>query len=243
MATEKAINAAGKYTMKELAQIISYNIPDISKKDAELFKSVQAMDKRIQNKEKVKKAEFVKMVDDIETALGDDFKMPPTIAIPNGKVENRVKPGTTPLKKADKEKDASDGSKKDQKKVDLADSGMFPKEITLGDNTYQLCPEVKTMKQFKAEVQKGTGFIFTFYWTQRLLRQYEYAGGEFNVPKEGFENDLDIATPIYVSDNDIVVYCISAVTESLYQVMPDHFEEFEGVRYSRGIEFQLYKSV
>lgn len=121
---------------------------------------------------------------------------------------------------------------------------MFPKTVKVGENTYELATDIKTMEQLYEEVEKSgsDSIVFAYYWTKRHLRQFPYYGGLLGQPKS-FPDDLDFATAIYVSDEGKVCYQISAYTEALYAVIPNDLEEEDGIRYNNGMEYQIYRAV
>lgn len=159
--------------------------------------------------------------------------------------------------KVDTKKSAkkSSGNKKEQPKkdgvTDLEDvnndkavqmAKTFPKTITVGDDKYEMATDIKTIEDLHKAISDEQEIVFAFYWTKRHLRQFPYFNGYFGQPKS-FDNDLDLATAIYVSDEMKVAYMISMYTEAYYMTLPEDFEEVDGVRFSNGIEFQIYRAV
>lgn len=117
---------------------------------------------------------------------------------------------------------------------------MFPATLQVGDETYKLAPEIKTMEDLYTTLQDGEKeVVFAYYWTKRHLKQFNYFGNLLGQPKS-FDNDLDLATAIYVSDEKKVSYQVSMYTEAFYTVLPEHLEEENGIRIAGGIEFQIY---
>ena len=82
--------------------------------------------------------------------------------------------------------------------------------------------------------------IFAFYWSKRHLRQFPYFNNWFGTPKE-FPQDLDLSSCIYVSDEGRVAYAVSMYEEAVYMMRAEDIPEFEGVRFSNGIEYQIYR--
>ena len=91
-------------------------------------------------------------------------------------------------------------------------------------------------------MNKDEEIVFAYYWTKRHLKQFSYFGGWLGQPKS-FDNDLDLATAIYVSDEKKVSYQVSMYTEAIYTILPTDFEETDGVRVAGGIEYQIYRAV
>lgn len=117
---------------------------------------------------------------------------------------------------------------------------MFPKEISVGDDTYELAEDIKTFDDLYSALEKDEEIVFAYYWTKRHLKQFPYFMGWLGQPKS-FDNDLDLATAMYVSDDKKVAYQISMYTEAVYTILPTDFDEVDGVRVAGGIEFQIYR--
>lgn len=134
---------------------------------------------------------------------------------------------------------ALEGSE-NQKTVQMAKA--FPKTLTVGDTTYELAEDIKTLDDLYEALNKDEEIVFAYYWTKRHLKQFPYFGGWLGQPKS-FDNDLDLATAIYVSDEKKVSYQVSMYTEAIYTILPTDFEETDGVRVAGGIEYQIYRAV
>ncbi len=117
----------------------------------------------------------------------------------------------------------------------------FPSEFELKGSKYVIAHDIKNTKDInKAYNEEGVEIAFAFYWTPRQLRQYVYFEGR--VPVSSFENDLDICQVFFCEDG-LVAYCVSMYTCAAYTVFDNELEEFEGIRMSHGIEFQVYRLV
>ena len=119
---------------------------------------------------------------------------------------------------------------------------MFPKTLEVGDTKYELAEDIKTLEDLYNALGDDEEIVFAYYWTKRHLKQFDYFGGWLGQPKS-FDNDLDLATAIYVSDEKKVSYQVSMYTEAIYTILPTDFEEVDGVRVAGGIEYQIYKAV
>lgn len=131
-------------------------------------------------------------------------------------------------------------SSDNQKTVQMAKA--FPKTLTVGDTTYELAEDIKTLDDLYEALNKDEEIAFAYYWTKRHLKQFTYFGGWLGQPKS-FDNDLDLATAIYVSDEKKVSYQVSMYTEAIYTILPTDFDEEDGVRVAGGIEYQIYRAV
>lgn len=134
----------------------------------------------------------------------------------------------------------TDANTNSEKAVQLAKA--FPKTLEVGDSKYELAEDIKTLDDLYEALNKDEEIVFAYYWTKRHLKQFSYFGGWLGQPKS-FDNDLDLATAIYVSDEKKVSYQVSMYTEAIYTILPTDFEETDGVRVAGGIEYQIYRAV
>ena len=134
----------------------------------------------------------------------------------------------------------TDADTNSEKAVQLAKA--FPKTLEVGDSKYELAEDIKTLDDLYEALNKDEEIVFAYYWTKRHLKQFSYFGGWLGQPKS-FDNDLDLATAIYVSDEKKVSYQVSMYTEAIYTILPTDFEETDGVRVAGGIEYQIYRAV
>lgn len=126
------------------------------------------------------------------------------------------------------------------KAVQLAQA--FPKSLAVGDSKYELAEDIKTFDDLYNALANDEEIVFAYYWTKRHLKQFPYFGGWLGQPKS-FDNDLDLATAIYVSDEKKVSYQVSMYTEAIYTILPTDFDVEDGVRIAGGIEYQIYRAV
>lgn len=251
---------------EQLKDFLSANYTQVKKADKTLAQSIMYTSTQDKKDPKlVKRADLIDLAKQVMTLLGDkvvDALAPaPTPVVAENSVKPKLKAkGQKSAEKSEEEapqqtaepekKSAPKGKtekqttpKAEQKsapKMDMADSNMFPNTLKVGDSEYTLAPEIKDMKDLLDAFNNDEEIVFAFYWTARLLKQFDYAGGKLKAPNK-FDNDLDLATTLYVSDEGKVCYNLSMYTEALYQVMPGAFEEVDGVRYNEGIEYQIYK--
>ena len=159
------------------------------------------------------------------------------------KAEKTAKKSSKGAKKSAPKKDGVtelEPATSSDKAVQLAK--MFPKTIEVGDSKYELAEDIKNMEDLYNALGADEEIVFAYYWTKRHLRQFPYFSGILGQPKS-FDNDLDLATAIYVSDEKKVCYQISMYTEAIYAILPFDFEEVDGVRISSGVEYQIYRAV
>lgn len=122
----------------------------------------------------------------------------------------------------------------------------FAEEFTLEDGD-------KTTKYVRADDITSMGdllnedldkVVFAFYWNKKQLKKFGYMNNVDSIvtPKE-FPNDLDLASCMWVSEDNIVTHVISLYTEAGYTLTPADFDSVNGVRYMKDIEFQIYRVV
>ena len=165
-----------------------------------------------------------------ETQGADEKKEAPKKSLGGKKKPATKKEGVTDL----------EPTTSSDKAVQLAK--MFPKTIEVGDAKYELAEDIKTLEDLYEALNKDEEIVFAYYWTKRHLKQFDYFMGWLGQPKS-FDNDLDLATAIYVSDEKKVSYQVSMYTEAVYTILPTDFEEVDGVRVAGGIEYQIYRAV
>ena len=164
-----------------------------------------------------------------ETQGADEKKKAPKKSLGGKKKSATKKEGVTAL----------EGSNS-QKTVQMAK--QFPQTIEVGDSKYELATDIKSMDDLYEALNKDEEIVFAYYWSRRHLRQFDYFVGCLGQPKS-FDNDLDLATTIYVSDEKKVAYQVSMYTEAMYTVLPKDFEDEDGIRVSFGMEYQIYRAV
>lgn len=247
-----------KTTKAQLLEVLTANAQntegvDQSTKDTAAY--------AIQNPDKATRADLSTLVKTLMTTLGDKFIVPafaeskPKTEDKPSKPEDLLKaskgaknanpPKAEKPKKSAKSADADGGSEKSEKTSKGAANNMmataetFPETITIGDETFKLAHDVKTIE----DLAEGE-YEFAFWWTKRHLKQFPYFQGAFGQPKS-FPNDLDTAQLIYVSDEGKCAYCVSDSTEAFYSIVSGDLEEVDGVRCSKltSIEFQIYRKV
>ena len=165
-----------------------------------------------------------------ETQGADEKKEAPKKSLGGKKKPATKKEGVTVLN--------TDADTNSEKAVQLAKA--FPKTLEVGDSKYELAEDIKTLDDLYEALNKDEEIVFAYYWTKRHLKQFPYFGGWLGQPKS-FDNDLDLATAMYVSDEKKVSYQISMYTEAVYTILPTDFEEVDGVRVAGGIEYQIYR--
>lgn len=254
-------------TVEQLKGFIGANVAEVKKQDKNLFDQISYTDKAMKKDPKsVKKADLVQLAKDIMTLLGDAVKEVTTPVTLTPVAENSTKPVAKlsakggakksaekaedkkePVPTASGEKKPTTGKKDEKKSIkkpvpEVATASSFPETLTIGDESYELAHDITDMDKLHEASDNDEEIIFAFYWSKSQIKQFNYGSGLLPAPKDGFKDNLDLSTLLYVSDEKKVCFSLSMYTENLYQVMPDAFEEIEGVRYSMGIEYQIYRA-
>ena len=167
-------------------------------------------------------------------------KVAPKKPAAKGKTEEAPKQEETKTPAAKKPAPAKKGGNIQPKTVDMASA--FPATLDTEDGHFELAEDIKTLEDLHKALEADEEIVFAYYWTKRHLKQFDYFGSWLGQPTQ-FENDLDLCTTIYVSDELKVSYQISMYTEAIYTILPTDFEEIEGVRTAGGIEYQIYRKV
>ena len=123
----------------------------------------------------------------------------------------------------------------------------FPKEFTssiLDGATLKRRDDIKDLKTL-AELVNETevDLVITTYWNKKQLKQFREGYDPLNINKKlpkSFEHDLDIVDLTYVHELVATGHSLNTIVPSTF--LPQDFEQDEaGVRYSNGIEFQIYE--
>lgn len=150
------------------------------------------------------------------------------------------KPAPKKTEKAEK-KSAVQKSAQKGTSFDLADT--FADTIQTEIGTLKKAQDIKTFADLRKALANEEEIYFAVYWTERLLRQFDYVGTIKTVQKpKNFPNDLDLVSCIYLSDEDKLAVGISSYTDMPYIIQPGDMTITEdGLRYTSNMEFELYR--
>lgn len=150
-------------------------------------------------------------------------------------------PAKKPVTKKSEKKSAVQKSEQSGTAIDLA--GMFSDTITTEIGTLTKAQDIKTFADLRKALENEEEVYFAIYWTERLLRQFDYVGTIETVKKpKNFPNDLDLVSCIYLSDEDKLAVGISSYTDMPYIIQPKDMTITEdGFRYTSNMEFELYR--
>ena len=245
----------GKTTVEQLKNFLNANYKGVEGADKALADSIAYAAQQMKKDPKaVKKSDLADLARQTIKLLGDKVVEAVTPQPKLVVAENSTKPQGGKLKAgAKKSEPKPEEPKKEPKKEEpkkpkpevmvSATADTFPKEIPADGGKLVLAEDILTYEAFKEACANREQFMFAFYWTKKYIKQFQYGSGYIPAPKEGFALDLDLASPIYFGEVNEVAYCASAQTDVLYQVMPEAFDVYDGVRYNMGIECQLYRYV
>lgn len=155
--------------------------------------------------------------------------------------EEKKAPAKKPVAKKSEKKSAVQKSEQKGTNFDLA--GMFEETITNEIGTLTKAQDIKTFADLRKALENEEEIYFAIYWTERLLRQFDYVGTIETVKKpKNFPNDLDLVSCIYLSDEDKLAVGISSYTDMPYIIQPKDMTITEdGFRYTSNMEFELYR--
>lgn len=155
--------------------------------------------------------------------------------------EEKKAPAKKPVAKKSEKKSAVQKSEQKGTNFDLA--GMFEETITTEIGTLTKAQDIKTFADLRKALENEEEIYFAIYWTERLLRQFDYVGTIETVKKpKNFPNDLDLVSCIYLSDEDKLAVGISSYTDMPYIIQPKDMAITEdGFRYTSNMEFELYR--
>lgn len=155
--------------------------------------------------------------------------------------EEKKAPAKKPVAKKSEKKSAVQKSEQKGTNFDLA--GMFEETITTEIGTLTKAQDIKTFADLRKALENEEEIYFAIYWTERLLRQFDYVGTIETVKKpKNFPNDLDLVSCIYLSDEDKLAVGISSYTDMPYIIQSKDMTITEdGFRYTSNMEFELYR--
>lgn len=155
--------------------------------------------------------------------------------------EEKKAPAKKSVAKKSEKKSAVQKSEQKGTNFDLA--GMFEETITTEIGTLTKAQDIKTFADLRKALENEEEIYFAIYWTERLLRQFDYVGTIETVKKpKNFPNDLDLVSCIYLSDEDKLAVGISSYTDMPYIIQPkDMIITEDGFRYTSNMEFELYR--
>lgn len=228
----------GATKVSELTGFITENLEFVKTHSEELYNDIleankKAKDKKLTKKELVALAQVVSNLLEIETK--------------KEKVANSVKPkgGKNASKKEEavKEEAVKESANESVRKVqeqELVLAKVFPTEVVVEGESFKIATDINSMSDLKKAFDKGSEIVIAMLWTKRHLKQFPYGIPELHSDVSEFPNDLDLAQAIYMSDDLKVMYAVSVYTDNCSTFLSKDIPQYEGLRFSNGMEFQIY---
>lgn len=244
-----------KLTVAQLVQVVKSNFHNreeqIQTEKPELFSMIVYMLDQKAKGATVPKKELLDLVKSLKEFFGESFILP-AFADEKPKAENsskklKRKEEPTAEKQAEevKEEPVKESHKKgsivtfnEKKGVIYVES--FAEEFTDAEGVkYVRADDITSMKDLlKEDLEK---VVFAFFHHPKHLKKFGYSVlPNIKTPKE-FPNNVDLASALWVSEDNVVTYAISMYSEVIYTILPDEFEAEDGVRYSGGVDYQIYR--
>lgn len=205
----------GATKVSELTGFITENLEFVKTHSEELYNDIleankKAKEKKLTKKELVALATLVSNLIEIET------------------------------KKEEAVKESANESVRKVQEQELVLAKVFPTEVVVEGDTYKIASDINSMSDLKKAFDKGSEIVIAMLWTKRHLRQFPYGIPELHSDVSEFPNDLDLAQAIYMSDDLKVMYAVSVYTDNCSTFLAKDIPQFEGLRFSNGMEFQIY---
>ena len=226
---------------------IAYNLKNAAKAKVADFKSL--IEAIIEFKPALTK-KLAELVPLMAQPVENSLKVAPPKKAP---AKKEVTPPAQPAKATKKTKEAPKTVEQkvvpkqniSEKQIVIAD--MFHKELDTVIGHLKVNFDIKTIEDVRNAMESGKSLVFAFYWSKRHLKQYSnnYDSMGINGGKKftEFENDIDLAMPVYASERGAVIYAASVISEVPYVILPDHLEIVDGMRFNGGTEFNIYELV
>ena len=119
--------------------------------------------------------------------------------------------------------------------------GEFPETVEFDDTEYEIAKDITSMKKLHKAIEEQRDILIAFYFPKRNLKQFGYFNDILG-KVSSFENDLDLAQPLYISEEDKVAYVVSVYTEAFFFILPPDFTPVDGVKIAGDIEFEIYEA-
>lgn len=234
----KTLREMVEYTVRQakdsMRNVTKADLYELAKEVQSAFSGEQQVLKPVENSIKaVEKTEEEPKTDDTKKTVKK-----------SGKADKKT--NKTTKKTTDKKESPVKVLKSNSKhETELAE--QFPKTLDLDGATYKVNLDIESIEDLsKAVYGDEKELVFAFYWNKRHLRQFNYDPSKVSTKKiKEFPNDLDITTPIYISeDSKNVAYLVSVYSEVLMFVTNDELKvEEQGLRFCKGVEFSIYEKV
>ena len=224
-------------TKQELANFLEEVLSD----DKYVFKDKVIVDmatytlkKFREDKAKVLKADLLDVAQEVA-----EYLMP---------TQQELNPVETKLKVVAKEEEVEEKPKakakktvkKTVKKTESEEKHELPETLETDFGTYTINTEVNSVKDLARALEEGKDLVVAVYWTKADLKRYSYSPvDKFSV--KSFPLDFDISKPVYITEDEDGVHCLSLYTENMGYFEDEAFEQVDGLRYVNTALWGLYE--
>ena len=225
-------------TREELAGLLNANFKSVQKTDKNLAERVIYAG---QHFAEATRADLAELAKEVAEKLGDKFV---TEAPKEVSAENSVKPSKKkPVKKTEKKKEVEEKTSGDEVLVEDKASqskSLFPDTIKVGDTEYSVAKDIDSLAAFCDAVSKEEDIVVAFYYPRTEIKQLGYFNNILGTPKS-FPDDLDVTQAIFTNTEKTVAYTVSVYTDAVFTLIPDDFEEVDGVKIAGRLKFEVYR--
>ena len=233
-AVESAKNVGTKDLQDLVDEVVSFLVPK-----QEVLPIENAIKLATKSQPKVSEEEISELVDDI---IGDEEEEP--IKAKKSKEKTQKTKSTSkvskPIQKVVAKKEPIVTTEENVSPQQTILAKQFKEEFTSDAGNLKINFNIKNIEDLRKLIDEGNEFIFAMYWNKRHLAQFNYDTMGIGTKVKEFKDDLDLCKPLYITENGIL-YVISLYTEVMYLIRPEELEISEGMRFSQGVEFNIYE--
>lgn len=208
----------------------------VETKETKTEKKASAKESSLKSKVKSKKSKEVAEATEPEVASEQSAEETKEEAVKSAKKTGAEKP----VKKTQKG-EAVEVLEESKKQLQQR-AKKFPAKIDVQGESYEVAMDITSMDKLYDAVNADEDILLAFYYPKRNIKQFGYFNNILGTPKS-FENDLDLASVLYISEEKKVAYAISVYMEAPYTILPEDFEIVDDVRISGFNEFEIYRKV
>lgn len=225
----------GATKVEDIRAYLVDNLENLGKVNADLLTEVVEFHKR----KKASKKEYVELANRVEKALETKPAENKSVASVKPKGGKNASKKEEAVKEEAVKESANESVRKVQEQ-ELVLAKVFPTEVVVEGDTYKIAKDINSMSDLKKAFDKGSEIVIAMLWTKRHLKQFPYGIPELHSDVSEFPNDLDLAQAIYMSDDLKVMYAVSVYTDNCSTFLSKDIPQYEGLRFSNGMEFQIY---
>ena len=256
-----------KATAKEIGTFLASASRNAKvKADKNLFSRMQYTSKAIKDGQKVLKKDLLELATDCLAVMAV-AETKPEAKKPAEKKQDKPAKESSLKKKPSKKEEPKEEPKKTTKKTTKAEEPKktatnkkqaktepkkeekpktfsFPEEFEDEDGVkYTRADDITTIEELRKAVENDEDFVVATHWTADMLKEGVYAIDQLPkklVPKR-FENDLDLASVVFVGDITDNVLTVSLYTEALYFWKGASLKPTKNGRKGKNLMYELYR--